>query len=313
MKKGFTLIELLAVIVILAIIALIATPIILGIINDAEVESEKRSMELYASAVKNAIVTYRLSNTKAPKSFNDLDIQYEGDVVCTTQQLYEDRTFYLGGCKVNGGEKEYSYGTKQDVCTIEKQDESKYSLGDVVTCKLSEGTDKFYVIEEQPLTSSTIQMLTEKNISTTTNRQSYNAGVLKFSESNYWDTYPQPTDGDFRYVYDSNSNLYPYVTAYETYLKNNGLNISSVKLLNYLRANEIEFNLGNPDWFHSTSYWLGNDEYTGCIFYVPSTSNEWGSYLSYTCIYCVDANCGFDASALYGIRPVVTISTSDIG
>ena len=33
-KKGFTLIELLAVIVILAIIALIATPIILGIIND---------------------------------------------------------------------------------------------------------------------------------------------------------------------------------------------------------------------------------------------------------------------------------------
>ena len=35
-KKGFTLIELLAVIVILAVIALIATPIIVGIINDAE-------------------------------------------------------------------------------------------------------------------------------------------------------------------------------------------------------------------------------------------------------------------------------------
>ena len=37
MKKGFTLIELLAVIVILAIIALIATPIILGIIDDARI------------------------------------------------------------------------------------------------------------------------------------------------------------------------------------------------------------------------------------------------------------------------------------
>ena len=35
-RKGFTLIELLAVIVILAVIALIATPIIVGIINDAE-------------------------------------------------------------------------------------------------------------------------------------------------------------------------------------------------------------------------------------------------------------------------------------
>ena len=33
-KGGFTLIELLAVIVILAIIALIATPIVLNIIND---------------------------------------------------------------------------------------------------------------------------------------------------------------------------------------------------------------------------------------------------------------------------------------
>ena len=39
-KKGFTLIELLAVIVILAIIALIATPIILNIISDSKEESE---------------------------------------------------------------------------------------------------------------------------------------------------------------------------------------------------------------------------------------------------------------------------------
>ena len=40
-KKGFTLIELLAVIVILAIIALIATPIILGVIDNARKNSEK--------------------------------------------------------------------------------------------------------------------------------------------------------------------------------------------------------------------------------------------------------------------------------
>ena len=54
-KKGFTLIELLAVIVILAIIALIATPIILGIINDAREKANERSVELYASAVRNAV------------------------------------------------------------------------------------------------------------------------------------------------------------------------------------------------------------------------------------------------------------------
>ena len=40
-KKGFTLIELLAVIVILAIIALIATPIILGVIDNARRNSAR--------------------------------------------------------------------------------------------------------------------------------------------------------------------------------------------------------------------------------------------------------------------------------
>ena len=94
-KNGFTLIELLAVIVILAIIALIATPIILGIINDAREESNERSVELYASAVRNGIAAHQLRGTSAPKSFSDLTIQYDGDVKCSVQELYEDGSFYL--------------------------------------------------------------------------------------------------------------------------------------------------------------------------------------------------------------------------
>ena len=61
-NKGFTLIELLAVIVILAIIALIATPIILGIINDSKKQSEDRSAELYLDAAKKAIASYQMSH-----------------------------------------------------------------------------------------------------------------------------------------------------------------------------------------------------------------------------------------------------------
>jgi prepilin-type N-terminal cleavage/methylation domain-containing protein len=53
-EKAFTLIELLAVIVILAIIALIATPIILGIIKDARENSKKRSAELVYTGVEYA-------------------------------------------------------------------------------------------------------------------------------------------------------------------------------------------------------------------------------------------------------------------
>ena len=113
MKKGFTLIELLAVIVILAIIALIATPIILGIINDARKESNERSAELYASAVRNAIASYQLTNPNAPKSFSDLNIEKDGDVECTTEELYKDGSFYLADCKVNDTAVEYTYGTKK--------------------------------------------------------------------------------------------------------------------------------------------------------------------------------------------------------
>lgn len=51
-KNGFTLIELLAVIVILAIIALIATPIILNMINDAKKSAAKDSAYGYIEAIE---------------------------------------------------------------------------------------------------------------------------------------------------------------------------------------------------------------------------------------------------------------------
>ncbi len=62
MKKGFTLIELLAVIVILAIISLIATPVVLSIINNARESSSLRSAEFYLDAVEYSITESILDN-----------------------------------------------------------------------------------------------------------------------------------------------------------------------------------------------------------------------------------------------------------
>ena|SRR5574344_105873 len=64
MKKGFTLIELLAVIVILAIIALIASPIVIGLIENANKESAERSTEAAANAAKTAYALKQLDPTK---------------------------------------------------------------------------------------------------------------------------------------------------------------------------------------------------------------------------------------------------------
>ncbi len=61
-KKGFTLIELLAVIVILAIIALIATPMIMGVIDDARKGAAEASANGYIEAVENSPIITLLQN-----------------------------------------------------------------------------------------------------------------------------------------------------------------------------------------------------------------------------------------------------------
>ena len=57
MKKGFTLIELLAVIIILAIVALIATPIILDVIEDARKSAAKSETSMILSGIQNYCTT----------------------------------------------------------------------------------------------------------------------------------------------------------------------------------------------------------------------------------------------------------------
>ena len=138
-KKAFTLIELLAVIVILAIIALIATPIIINIISDSKQSSNERSVELYGSAVLNALAkeelndhqiveaNYTSSNDGKTLTYTDTStsitttiiVEYDGsNVKCETNQVYSDGQIYLSGCKVGNDTKEYIYGTRTNVHTL---------------------------------------------------------------------------------------------------------------------------------------------------------------------------------------------------
>ena len=140
MKKGFTLIELLAVIVILAIIALIATPIILGIINDAREESDERSVELYASAIKNGIAAHQLrtGSEVLPGTYNEtnklpFEVEYDGKVDCESIIISEDGKVSLEGCTVNGSDKEYSYGKEVGYTgTIYRNSTEVLSIGNYI-------------------------------------------------------------------------------------------------------------------------------------------------------------------------------------
>ena len=62
MKKGFTLIELLAVIVVLAIISLIATPIVLNIIENSQTVADERSLEQYAKVMQTAYYEMKMDD-----------------------------------------------------------------------------------------------------------------------------------------------------------------------------------------------------------------------------------------------------------
>ena len=84
-SKGFTLIELLAVIVILAIIALIATPIVLDIINDARNSSQLRSTDFYLNAVEHSI-TKKMMNDPTFKP-NSCYVQSDGNLKCNETEV----------------------------------------------------------------------------------------------------------------------------------------------------------------------------------------------------------------------------------
>ncbi len=61
-NKGFTLVELLAVIVILAVIALIATPTVLSMIEEAREGAAKSSMQAYVKGMETAVMTSLMKN-----------------------------------------------------------------------------------------------------------------------------------------------------------------------------------------------------------------------------------------------------------
>ena len=82
-KKGFTLVELLAVIVILALIALIATPIILNIIKDAKRSAAKDSAYGYIDAVEKYIV---LAKTQTGDYKLELVPTEDKELTCKTKE-----------------------------------------------------------------------------------------------------------------------------------------------------------------------------------------------------------------------------------
>ena len=149
-KNGFTLIELVAVLVIMAILALIVTPLVMSIIKKARVSADKRSIDAYGRSVELAIANYLLDNGDFPDSISDLTIEYSGDQVeCSTAQINTDSSVYLTGCTVAGRSVDYAYGKEGQITY------KSYSVGDEVKYNNVD----YYVIKNSGIDDSTVTVL----------------------------------------------------------------------------------------------------------------------------------------------------------
>ena len=165
-KNGFTLIELIAVLVILAILALIVTPLVMNIIRKAKVSADRRSVDAYGRSAELAIASYLLDNGKFPTSIDQLTIEYSGDTVeCETTQINPDSSIYLAGCKVKNRNVEgYTYGN-------DKQPKV-YSVGDTV----SYNGINYYVLKDSGANELTVNLLKAEPLSYE-DVQTYSAGT----------------------------------------------------------------------------------------------------------------------------------------
>ena len=294
-KKGFTLIELIAVLVIMAIIALIVTPLVMNIIRKARISADKRSIDAYGRSIELAIAGYLLDTGKFPTEISQLTIEYSGnEVVCTTTQINTDSSVYLAGCTVGGRSVEnYTYGKEETTPA------PTYSVGDHV----SYNGVTYYVIENSDTTNDTVKLLKEEPL-TKTEMDNLNLNGITISEYNGYGRVQYGSSTDY-----STSTVKQVVDAW----KNTAVTTGDTATARLITKNELVDNLGYVAGYMATSYnitpdvtpsWVYNSNY----YYWTMTPKADSSYV-WRVNNGGDMN-DDDPSNSTAVRPVLELSKS---
>ncbi len=185
--------------------------------------------------------------------------------------------------------------------------EKTYAVGDEFCLE----NECFNVIKDN---GTTVDAFAKQNVNTESNRQDSNANNLVFAERTNGNYYGYWTNSSGKLlskygtsyptnVFDSNSNLYVPLENYKTYLKNTlGKTSIDARLITYDELIGLGCS-GNscksaPSWAYSTFYWTASANGNRTVWIVLS----YGHFSGYD----------FDSSGDNGLRPVITISKSDI-
>ena len=124
-KKGFTLIELLAVIVVLAVIALIATPIVLNLVKTAKIGAAEQSVTGYVKAVENTIIKDMINNKEVSDGnykYNSIEADISGKRPTSGKYTVKNGKVESGNFCVDGYTIKYKNGQSKkisDTCEVE--------------------------------------------------------------------------------------------------------------------------------------------------------------------------------------------------
>ena len=324
-NKGFTLVELLAVIVILALIALIATPIILNVINDAKKQAAKDSAYGYMDAVEKYIVSSELEDksiqdrTYSVEELNSMGVSVKGS------------TPDNGNIEIKeGAVKNYNLGI--DGYYITKDEVKKVST----TKKIENGTEIYY----NPETGKECNDYTEANSKTGTKIGCMKWYVFNDKEGNATVNVILDHNTTARVAWNStgnNSEMKEVKKALENDTKdwkNTARLITANEIAKITEKTGFDASKKNQDWFcldtnqpDTTSYcakaqgkskyaWLFDYTYE-CTNYGCNTSDlsTWGYWTSTSFWHVSRFGHLSSTNANYadsGVRPVITISKANI-
>ena len=323
-NKGFTLVELLAVIVILALIALIATPIILNVINDAKKQAAKDSVYGYMDAVEKYIVSSELEDKSiqdgrySVEELNNMGVSVKGSIpdsgnIEIKEGAVKNYNLGIDGYAVSNGEvkkvsttKSFKNGTAvyynpetRKKCS---ESESKSTTG------TNSGCMKWYVFNDKE-GNATVNVILDHN---TTARVAWNSTGNNSEMKEVADALKKDT---------------------RTW-KNTARLITANEIAKITEKTGFDASKKNQDWFcldtnqpDTTSYcakaqgkskyaWLFDYTYE-CTNYGCNTSDlsTWGYWTSTSSWHVSRFGHLSNTNANYadsGVRPVITISKSNI-
>jgi len=330
-NKGFTLVELLAVIVILALIALIATPIILNVINDAKKQAAKDSAYGYMDAVEKYIVSSELEDksiqdrTYSVEELNSMGVSVKGSTpdngnIEIKNSSVKSYDIGIDGYEVNNGEvkkvsttTQFKNGKIVYYNPVSGEKCTGYTETNSTTGKNS-GCMKWYVFNDKE-GNATVNVILDHNTTAGVawNLTGNNSEMKEVKKALENDT--KDWKNTARLI---TANEVAKITGYTSW----GTNITGYPW--------FCFDTNQPDTTNECAKAQGTSEYAWLFDYTKectsygcnvSDSSTWGywtstQYVNSIHVWFVARNGRLDVNSArstgHGVRPVITISKSNI-